>query len=622
MNDGLFPLIKPLLKDIKPSGFYLKKLESCASGLTGNIGKYFDDLNENNAWRGGTGEAWERGPYYVDGLISLALLLNNDNLSLRMEAWIKPILDSSKPDGGFGPEYNRDVWPRLVALKAIRTYHENLHDDQAARLILHFLDTLKANLEGNAPVLWAWARLPEVGAVLDMVGPADKRKRIYDSVVASSLDWTGYFKDFRYERTTTHYLNKPLFNLVFSIMKVLAAKQTNTPVMTLEEATKFNHNRFVQHFLKTHGVNIAMAMKYPVYERFFGDGLMSDDELFNGIDELLVFHGNSLGIFSSDEHLNGTDPRQGVELCTIVESLFSMEEILRFTGDPRAADYIELWAYNALLAICTPDMTAHQYVMQPNQTKAGYKRGPFFDVGRSGTAFGIAPHFGCCAANMHQGWPKLVNSAVLYQNEELFVFSYLTGKYSFETKTGPVDIAIEGNYPFGDQVIISAKSTTDVPKTLHLRIPFGAETDAEINHVFSSYINKRMIEIKFEGYIQVRLTFKFMVTTIAHGKTISLRRGPLVYAFPIPSRERYLKGSRPFHDRAFIPEGPVKKPIIKINSQNMIKVVDMGLLPSHQERYPGIRYLEVKTAKGIPIRLIPLGVTALRISQFAFRKES
>lgn len=620
MNQTFF-LEKPLLKDIKPSGFYLRQLQYCASGLTGNIEKYFSDLGQNNAWKGGSGDAWERGPYYLDGLVSLTFLLKNDPLSAQMDAWIKPIINSSKPDGHFGPEQNFDVWPRLVALKALRTYHENRHDPESIRLIHDFIDGLPSVLNNNAPVLWAWARLPEIGAVLDLVDASDVRKRIYDKIATMSLDWSDYFYRFAYTRPTTHYLNKTAFNLVFPIMKILASKQTGSKPVSIEKADQFNRHPLVQHFLKTHGVNLAMALKYPVYEKFFGGEGLSNDDLFNGLDLLLRHHGNALGIFSSDEHLDGVGPRQGVELCAIVESMFSMEEILRLTGDPRAADFIELWAYNAWLSICTPDMTAHQYVTQPNQTKAGYKCGPFFDVGQSGTVFGLAPHFGCCAANMHQGWPKLVNAAVLFHKEEIFIFSYITGTYSIHTEKGSYEVVIEGDYPFGDHVIVTITTATEGPQIVHLRLPYGAETETEINQLKTSYINKRMIEIEFEGRLQAKLNFKFQFETHRHGTSISLRRGPLVYAWPIPSKERYLKGHRPFHDRAFIAMGPIKAPMLKLDSRNEIQVSKMGLLSSLQDRWPGARYLDVATNRGADVRLIPLGLTVLRISQFPLGKD-
>jgi hypothetical protein len=240
MDNEPFLFKKPLLKNINPSGFYRRQLESCATGLTGNIEDYFADLGPKNAWKCGEGDAWERGPYYLDGLVALSFLLKNDDLSARVEAWIKPIIASAKPDGRFGPTINDDVWPRLVALKALRTVHDNLQDSATKRLIDRFIENIGENLETNAPVLWAWARLMEIGAVLDSIDSNEKRKEIYECARSHAFDWNNYFANFQYRKTTTHYLDKTLFNLVLPIIKKLTAQATGPKSTTAKEAQRVN----------------------------------------------------------------------------------------------------------------------------------------------------------------------------------------------------------------------------------------------------------------------------------------------------------------------------------------------------------------------------------------------
>ena len=71
--------IKLPLGAVKPEGWLRSQLEAQAAGLTGNLDDFWPDL-VNSSWRGGDGEAWERGPYYLDGLIPLAYLLNDQRL--------------------------------------------------------------------------------------------------------------------------------------------------------------------------------------------------------------------------------------------------------------------------------------------------------------------------------------------------------------------------------------------------------------------------------------------------------------------------------------------------------------------------------------------------------------
>ena len=110
-----------------------------------------------------------------------------------------------------------------------------------------------------------------------------------------------------------------------------------------------------------------MAIKYP--------GLwyqQSKDErfkkaVFSGIEKYDLNHGQPGGRFSGDEHLSGKSPGQGSELCSIVEYMFSLEELYTIFGNNTLADRLELLAYNSLPGTTTPDLWAHQYDQQANQ---------------------------------------------------------------------------------------------------------------------------------------------------------------------------------------------------------------------------------------------------------------
>ena len=123
-SDDLSPALLPLpLGSVQPHHWLLHQLRMQAHGITGRMEEH-SDYGPDSAWRGGNGEAWERGPYYLRGLVALAYALPSKKLQARAQKWIDWSVDHQQPDGFFGPRQNRDWWARMPMLMAIRDYHE------------------------------------------------------------------------------------------------------------------------------------------------------------------------------------------------------------------------------------------------------------------------------------------------------------------------------------------------------------------------------------------------------------------------------------------------------------------------------------------------------------------
>jgi hypothetical protein len=229
--------------------------------------------------------------------------------------------------------------------------------------------------------------------------------------------------------------------------------------------------------LYTHGVNNGQAIKSgAVWYRQSGDRADWDSSYVR-MQRLDKYHGQASGVFGCDEHLAGTMPSRGTELCTVVETMFSYETLFEIQGDTVFAERAEKIAYNALPATLTPDMWAHQYLQQANEVNA-ITSDPhvWFSDGPNSTLFGLAPNYGCCTANFNQGWPKFVQHLVYaYANGSgLVVAMYGPAHIQHTLPSGQaVTLDITTDYPFSDSVLVDVR--TDGSLSVSLRIPSWAQ---------------------------------------------------------------------------------------------------------------------------------------------------
>src|SRR5215216_6702114 len=90
------------LGQIQPAGWLRAQLRIQADGLSGHLDEFWPDI-ANSRWIGGDAEGWERGPYWLDGLVPLATLLDDARLKALAAHWVERILASQQADGWLGP---------------------------------------------------------------------------------------------------------------------------------------------------------------------------------------------------------------------------------------------------------------------------------------------------------------------------------------------------------------------------------------------------------------------------------------------------------------------------------------------------------------------------------------
>lgn len=90
------------LASIAPGRWLRRQLGIQADGLSGHLGDFWPDVKDSR-WFGGRAEGWERAPYWLDGAIPLAFLLQNEPLKAQVVGYMDYILRHQAEDGWLGP---------------------------------------------------------------------------------------------------------------------------------------------------------------------------------------------------------------------------------------------------------------------------------------------------------------------------------------------------------------------------------------------------------------------------------------------------------------------------------------------------------------------------------------
>ncbi|HZD04785.1 MAG TPA: beta-L-arabinofuranosidase domain-containing protein, partial [Longimicrobiales bacterium] len=444
---------------------------------------------------------------WMDGLIPLALCLDDPRLKTKADARVEQIVAGQRADGRYGPwgvgagEGRYDVWAVLLVNKVLAQYHDATGDERAFRAVEASLKALQASLE--ATPLFGWGRY-----------------RWFEGLVPVFHVW---------ERTGEPWL--------LELARTLREQGTDYPAIYAgEDITAPTPRRGLWTWDK-HVVNTGMATKAAALA--WRLDRRDEDRAFPArmLAILDRYHGQANGMFSGDECLAGRNPVQGTELCSVVELMYSLEVLSSVFGDPAFGDRLERVAYNALPATFSPDMWAHQYDQQVNQIQCTVNPDHMWTSnGPESNIYGLEPNYGCCTSNMHQGWPKLVSHLWMETPDGgLAAVAWAPSEASFHPGEVPVSVRLDTDYPFREGLGLSVVPERPVTFPLLLRVPAWAEgaTVQVAGEAPSSMTPGTFHRLEREWRepteLRVRFPMRTRVTRRYHG-ALAVERGPLVYS--------------------------------------------------------------------------------------------
>ena len=536
-------------KEIRPEGWLRRQLEIQAEGLSGNLHKIWPDIRDS-AWIGGNREGWERVPYWLDGFVPLAYLLENEDMIATVKKYIDAIVAAQEEDGWICPckkeeRPKYDTWAVQLICKTLKVYYECSEDERIPDVIYRVLRNYYDMLKAGQTKLFGWGKF-----------------RWFESFISLNFLYEKYSEDW-----------------IKDLAKIIKAQGFDYNTAT-EKWKKPSH----VWKMNTHIVNMCMMLKSEaVSHELLGETYTDNAEKLRGI--LDRYNGTAFEGFTGDEVLSGLDPTKGTECCAVVEQMYSYEEIFAHTGDNKWAERLEVLGFNALPATLSEDMWTHQYVQQVNQIACQKTMimAPWSTNGPYAHTFGLEPNFGCCTANFNQGWPKLALSPFMHNGNTIINSVMLPSVL----KADGVTIRLETDYPFRNKMHYSIEADKDFDFVIRIpsfakNLRVNGETAETKNLEFEIKQGKTEIDLEFvaEPFFKKR-----------PNKLYALQMGSLLFSVPVAydktMREYTQKGVErkfPYCDYQFIPKTPWNYGYADTDFE--ISYNEIGEIPFSQDKPP------------------------------------
>ena len=525
------------IKQIKARGWIKNFLQTQARGLTGEIGNVgepfckptWENVGEESEkhtdnFLGGLNskdDSWvpyEQTGYWIDGAIRAGYLADNEKLIDLAKKKIYPAVENPSEDGFMGPELLRDglSWPFAVWYRAlIAEYGATGNPKIIEALKNHFL---------RKPLTDAYKR--DDYRIISVRNVAD---------IETALWLYGQTKDARFLQMSKESYAE--FNRLFS-------DDSNADVNSeMRDITVVGMlaNRKVQ---RNHGVTYCEICKLSAIMYYYTGEEKYKEAAVNAFDKLYRDQMLIDGVASSTEYLNGNqDSWAAHETCVVSDQTWAIGYLYMITEDPKYGDWIEDAIYNAGLGSVDDDFKNNQYFSCPNQVVSNDKSNhAAFYRGNHWNAFSNKKLMGCCAGNVHRMVPNLVARSWMQDGDRVSAFIYTPSEVDLEINGINVKIEETTEYPFANTVKFVIHTQSPNEFTLVLRKPRWAVTaNISINgEKYNGDFTSGLCNIKriFNDNDEVVITFTDKIELIENARGVSVKKGALLYAFPVKEQEK------------------------------------------------------------------------------------
>ena len=484
-NDGL-------LDDITPNGWLKDFLVNQQNGMTGKP-ESMSYPYDSNLWDGEIvrntetyGSDWwryEQTAYYTDGLLRLAYLLDNPELTQKAEAGIKYTLSHADSRGRLphGTFKKASMWPMAVFWRAIKAYYDRTYDEKIPKLLeRHYLTYPLKEVE-------SWRNIVSLEGMLWTYGKTGNQELLERSITA----WNGgKFGDL-------------------------------TPEACFADMTPFMH-----------GVTFCEELKLPLLLYAYTGEKYYLDAAINAFNVMERNHMLPDGVHASAEPLIGNgNIINNHETCDISDLTWTLGYFLQITGNTEWADRIEKAVFNAGMGCVTNDFKALQYFSSVNQFRVtGDSNNNGLFPGRTWMAYRPTHQTECCSGNVNRFMPNYVGRMWMQSGANGIVAAmYGPSAVKFTAQNGAkVTITESTEYPYEGNIIFKIESDKPTAFDFTYRIPGWAEK-ASVKYNGKKLCKSIIEKAKFHSIhvnvgdeaveIELDLTMEPILTTVGKGCT-------------------------------------------------------------------------------------------------------